>query len=119
MSTPGHSFTHAYTGKPRDPSDFWEIRPKPFPGAHFAVYPEPLCTRPILSSCPPGSVVLDPFVGSGTTMKVALELGRHCVGIELNPSYVRVIKERVPVLRKSRIRYIGESDPKATESDKG
>ncbi len=52
-------------------------------------------------------------------MKVALELGRHCVGIELNPSYVRVIKERVPVLRKSRIRYIGESDPKATESDKG
>ncbi len=37
----------------KNPTDFWEIRPRPFPGAHFAVYPETLCIAPIKSSCPP------------------------------------------------------------------
>jgi hypothetical protein len=84
--------------KGKSPTDFWEIRPKPFLGAHFAVYPEALCIRPILSSCPPGGVVLDPFVGSGTTMKVALDLGRNAIGIELNPRYVEIMEKRVPLL---------------------
>jgi DNA modification methylase len=99
MSTPGHPFTHKYTGKPRDPSDFWDIRPKPFPGAHFAVYPETLCIAPIKSSCPMGGVVLDPFAGSGTTMKVAIELGRSAIGIELNASYAEIVQKRVQHLK--------------------
>jgi modification methylase len=44
---------------------------------------------------PPGGVVLDPFAGSGTTMKVALELGRNAIGIELNLKYAKLIKQRV------------------------
>jgi len=103
MSNSGHPYTHTYTGKPLNPGDFWEIRPKPFLGAHFAVYPEALCIRPILSSCPPNGVVLDPFVGSGTTMKVALELGRNAIGVELNPKYIEIIKKRVPLLKEGDI----------------
>jgi DNA modification methylase len=41
--------------------------------------------------------VLDPFFGSGTTGKVALELGRKCIGIELNPEYVKLAEERTNV----------------------
>jgi hypothetical protein len=87
----------------KNPGDFWEIKPKPFLGAHFAVYPEALCVRPILSSCPPDGIVLDPFIGSGTTMKVALDLGRNAIGIELNQKYVGIIKKRVPALMESDI----------------
>ncbi len=79
----------------KNPTDFWEIRPKPFPGAHFAVYPETLCIAPIKSSCPPGGSVLDPFAGSGTTMKMALELGRNAIGIELNAKYAEIAQSRV------------------------
>lgn len=80
----------------KNPGDFWEIRPKPFPGAHFAVYPETLCVAPIKSSCPPSGVVVDPFAGSGTTMKVAVELGRNAIGIELNLKYAEIIRSRIP-----------------------
>lgn len=45
--------------------------------------------------CPPNGVALDLFLGSGTIMKVALELGRNCIGIELNPKHVKIIKKRV------------------------
>jgi DNA modification methylase len=41
--------------------------------------------------------VLDPFFGSGTTGQVALELGRNCIGIELNPKYVELAKERTNI----------------------
>jgi len=153
-----------FGNKGKNPTDFWTLTTRGFPGAHFAVYPEALCIRPILSSCPlevcvkcgkprqriikthnPGGIlgkpgqpqvtrgqvyllpdgtrskggsvyysgktigwsscdcsagfepgiVLDPFVGAGTTMKVALELGRNVIGIELNPNYVEIIKRRL------------------------
>jgi len=148
-----------------NPCDFWSITTQPFPEAHFAVYPEAICIKPIKSSCPkeicnecgfireriverevnfesgsgksgkepkgkyegspqtkstydirmgpvistttkgftkcscnvefhPGTV-LDPFVGSGTTMKVARDLGRSSIGIEINHEYVEIIKRRM------------------------
>lgn len=88
-----------FNAKGKNPTDFWDIRPKPFPSAHFAVYPETLCIAPIKSSCPPGGVVLDPFAGSGTTVKVALELGRNAIGIELNSRYAEIVQSRVNNIR--------------------
>jgi DNA modification methylase len=93
----------------KNPGDFWEINTKPFPEAHFAVYPEALCIRPILSSCPPGGIVFDPFAGSGTTMKVALDLGRNSIGIELNCAYVEIIRKRVPSLEENDIIQVNKS----------
>ena len=76
--------------------DVWQIvaRPKN-PGAHFAPYPRELVDRCLSCGCPPGGVVLDPFVGSGTTILSALHRDSSSIGIELNPEYCSVIKERI------------------------
>lgn len=68
---------------------------RPFRGEHFAVYPPALIETPIKAGCPKGGVVLDPFMGSGTTALVARQLGRNFVGIELNPDYVRLARRRL------------------------
>jgi len=79
--------------------DIWKIVARPEnPGAHFAPYPRELVDRCLACGCPEGGVVLDPFVGSGTTMVSALASGRQAVGIELKPEYAdsamnRIIKE--------------------------
>lgn len=56
---------------------------------HNAAFPKELVKKCILTGAPPGGFVLDPFLGSGTTLEVALELGRHAVGIELKSQYVQ------------------------------
>lgn len=73
----------------------WKISAKPYPGAHFATFPPELPERCIKAGCPVGGTVLDPFHGSGTTMQVARELGRAYVGVELNPAYIELSKNRV------------------------
>lgn len=55
---------------------------------HNAAFPRELVRRCILTGSPPGGFVLDPFLGSGTSVSVALEEGRHCVGIELKDAYM-------------------------------
>jgi DNA modification methylase len=65
----------------------WEITTTHFKGAHFAVFPEQLCVRPILATCPPGGIVVDPFAGSGTVSVVARRLGRKYLLIDVNPDY--------------------------------
>lgn len=62
---------------------------------HVAPYPEELIRPYIKSLCPSGGTILDPFLGSGTTMRVAMEEQRSCVGIELNPASVAYAKKRV------------------------
>ena len=83
-----------YTGK-RNKRDVWTVSTKGFKGAHFAVYPEELITPCVLAGCPAGGVVLDPFMGSGTTAVVAIENNRNYVGCEINPAYVKIIEKRV------------------------
>jgi site-specific DNA-methyltransferase (adenine-specific) len=73
----------------------WKIETKPFKDVHFAVYPEQLCVVPIKSGCPEGGVVLDPFMGSGTTSVVARKLNRNYVGIELNEEYIKIAERRL------------------------
>jgi site-specific DNA-methyltransferase (adenine-specific) len=73
----------------------WSINTQAFKGAHFAAYPEQLVERLLLAGCPPAGVVLDPFLGAGTTAIVAQRLWRSYVGIELNPEYVKMAEERL------------------------
>jgi len=79
----------------RNKRSVWTVPTKPNPEAHFATYPDELITPMILAGCPPGGVVLDPFMGSGTTALVARKLGRRFVGSELNPDYVAIANKRL------------------------
>jgi DNA modification methylase len=81
--------------KGRNPGDLFRITTKGYKEAHFAVFPEALIIPIIKSSCPRDGIVLDPFVGSGTTMKVAMDLMRNSIGIELNPEYKNLIIKRI------------------------
>jgi DNA modification methylase len=65
----------------------WTVTTKPYAGAHFAVFPSDLIEPCILAGAPVGGVVLDPFIGSGTTGQVAQNLGRKYLGCELNIDY--------------------------------
>ncbi len=78
----------------RNRRDVWFINPQPYPEAHFAVWPEKLVELMVLAGCPEGGTVFDPFAGSGTTLAVANKLGRHAIGIELNPAYIKLIEKR-------------------------
>ncbi|QWA26897.1 site-specific DNA-methyltransferase (plasmid) [Streptomyces sp. JCM17656] len=89
--------TGSYTGpdaRGRNPGDVWSIPTRPYPQAHFAVFPIDIPLRAIKAGCRPGGVVLDPFSGSGTTGAAARQLGRKYVGIDLNPTYHDLAKER-------------------------
>jgi DNA modification methylase len=78
----------------RNKRSVWTVPTRPFKGAHFATFPPDLIRTCIEAGCPSGDVVLDPFMGAGTTAIVA-ELGRNYVGIELNPAYIRLAEERI------------------------
>jgi len=79
----------------RNKRDVWSVSTRPFKGAHFATFPPELIKPCILSGCPAGGTVLDPFFGSGTTGLVAKQLDRHFIGIELNPEYVKLAQRRI------------------------
>ena len=72
----------------------WTVNTKPYSGAHFAVFPTELIEPCILAGAPVGGIVLDPFMGSGTTAQVAQDLGRQYLGCELNPDYGKLQKKR-------------------------
>lgn len=80
----------------RGEEDIWKIIARPEnPGAHFAPYPRELVDRCLTAGCPEGGTVLDPFVGSGTTMVSALASGRQAVGIELKSQYADFAAQRI------------------------
>ena len=82
----------------RNKRSVWSVPTRSFRGAHFATYPPALIADCIKAGCPFGGVVLDPFMGSGTTGLVARSLGRNYIGIELNPDYVKIAEERLNVI---------------------
>ena len=79
----------------RNKRSVWEITTQPYAEAHFATYPEKLVEPCILAGCPLNGVVLDPFVGSGTTLSVAQRLGRRGVGTDLNLEYLTLASKRL------------------------
>jgi len=114
----------------KNPGDVWTVATAKFGGAHFAAFPVGLIDRPIRATCPgrvcvscgtpwrrsdgrfqPGcrcertwrpGLVLDPFMGSGTTAVVAERLGRDWLGIELKPEYVEMATQRIEAERARR-----------------
>ena len=85
----------AFHPKGRNRRTVWEIPLSKFREAHFAVFPEKLVELCILAGCPEGGVVLDPFIGSGTTAVVAQRLGRQYVGVDINPQYCEMARKRL------------------------
>ena len=79
----------------RNKRSVWTVATKPYSGAHFAVYPTELIEPCVLAGSKPGDIVLDAFMGSGTTAYVAQQLGRQYLGCELNPAYKGLQNERL------------------------
>jgi site-specific DNA-methyltransferase (adenine-specific) len=73
----------------------WEIPLSKSRDAHFAVFPDKLVEICILAGCPQRGIVLDPFLGSGTTAVVAQRLGRSFVGVDSNPEYCEIARQRL------------------------
>lgn len=90
----GNEWTGAENGL-RNRRSVWTIPTKPYKGAHFATFPPALIEPCILAGSRPGDIVLDPFLGSGTTRAVCYQHGRKCVGIELNESYATLQDARI------------------------
>lgn len=80
---------------PKNRRTVWNINTNGFHGAHFAVFPPELVRVCLLAGSRAGSLVSDPFFGSGTVGLVCREYQRHCVGIELNPTYVKMALDRI------------------------
>lgn len=89
------TYTDADIPQLRNKRDVWQINTVPYRGGHFAAFPPKLAETCLLAGCPPGGVVLDPFLGSGTTAAVAKQLGRHYIGIELNTEYCKLAEKRI------------------------
>ena len=68
----------------------WLVSTTPEKEAHFACFPQTLIMDCVKAGCPEGGIVLDPFMGSGTTAVVARKLNRNYVGFELNAEYVEI-----------------------------
>jgi site-specific DNA-methyltransferase (adenine-specific) len=79
----------------RNKRDVWSVSTKPYPEAHFAVYPPDLIEPCIEAGSAKGDTVLDPFAGAGTTGLVALAKGRSFTGIELNEEYADMAHDRI------------------------
>jgi len=84
--------------KGRNKRTVWKIPTKPFPDAHFAVFPEALIETPIQAGCPKGGIVLDPFMGAGTTAVVSLKQGKRYLGIELKQEYIDIANKRIKAI---------------------
>lgn len=77
------------------PGDVWNIAPANSPVERYNVFPESLCHLVILSTCPDGGIVLDPYCGLGTACKVAYDLHRRAIGIDVNEIYLAKAKEKI------------------------
>lgn len=80
--------------KQRNKRDVWTVSTRPFKGAHFATFPPELIKPCILAGCPEGGTVLDPFMGSGTTLVTANNLDRNCIGFDIKRDYCNMGNKR-------------------------
>ena len=90
---PHSGLTKSYSKKNK--RSVWTVNKKPYKGAHFATYPEELIEPCILAGSEKGDIVLDPFMGSGTTAAVAKKNSRAYIGCELNKEYASLQTDRI------------------------
>lgn len=93
-----HSGSDSYIGKKyekKNKRDVWVCNSANVKEEHFACFNEELILPCILAGCPEGGIVLDPFMGSGTTAIVAKKNSRNYIGIELNPNYAEMSRRRI------------------------
>jgi len=100
---PQHEFMwYCHKGSPPVPakaeSDVWDFRKVVAP-RHSCEKPVALLRRAVRFVSQPGGVILDPFAGSGTTLQAAVEEGRSVIGIEIDPDYCRMVRERMAVVQ--------------------
>jgi DNA modification methylase len=84
-----------YSAGKRNKRSVWTVTTKPFKEAHFATFPPDLIKPCILAGCPKNGIVLDPFMGSGTTGMVAAMYQRNFIGFELNQEYCKMAEKRI------------------------
>ena len=89
------AYTDELISPVRSRRNVWQINNVGYHGGHFAAFPPKLAETCILAGCPVGGIVLDPFLGSGTTAAAAKSLSRRYVGIEINPEYCTLAKQRI------------------------
>ncbi|MBN2352375.1 MAG: site-specific DNA-methyltransferase [Spirochaetales bacterium] len=82
-------------GLKKNKRSVWSINTEPFTGAHFATFPEALVSPCILAGSKEKDIILDPFFGSGTVGYVSLKFKRSFVGIDINPEYIKIAKNRI------------------------
>ena len=92
---PHSGLTKSYDKKNK--RSVWSVTNKPYKHAHFATFPPDLIEPCILAGSKEGDIILDPFMGSGTTALVAKQHDRHYIGCELHDNYKTLIDQRVPV----------------------
>ena len=90
----GRDMADVGAGETRNRRSVWTVPTQPYNGAHFATFPPALIEPCILAGSRPGDLVLDPFMGSGTTAQVAQALGRQWIGCELNTEYAPLQQAR-------------------------
>jgi len=96
----------AIDGRAKNKRTVWSIPTQAYPEAHFATFPEEIPELCIKAGTKTGDLVLDPFVGSGTTCAVASRLGRESLGIELNKEYFKLARKRCKVDSESLYKYV-------------
>jgi DNA modification methylase len=93
-----------YANGGRNKRDVWTVTTNPYKGAHYATFNPELIKPCILAGAPEGGIVFDPFVGSGTTVATAIQLGRKGIGLDLSLTYLhenakdRIEAEMLPLL---------------------
>jgi len=79
----------------RNKRSVWTVTVKPFNESHFATFPQDLIEPCVLAGCPENGIILDPFMGAGTTGLVAYKNNRNYIGVELNPAYIQIAEKRI------------------------
>lgn len=91
----GFGVPHFWDSEQNTKMSVWQINPERDIKGHPCPFPIAIVSRCVVASCPEGGVVLDPFMGSGTTLRAAKDTGRRAIGIEISEKYCELAADRM------------------------